>query len=363
MKNLKGLRIAFIVGTLGQGGAERQLFYIVKTLVEHGAHPQILCLTRGEFWEDRIRALGVPVTWVGQFPSRFIRLFRVIRELRRHPADIVQSQHFYTNLYAVAAARILGLGEIGAIRNDGFSEVLGNGRLLGPLSLRTPRIIAANSQQGIQNAIKLGGSAKRLFFLPNVVDTDYFKALGHRNDHKIRLLSVGRLVRQKRLDRFLFILAKVKTSAKVPVSGLIVGDGPLRSALEQQARVLGLLPDDVEFLGQVSDMRQIYRESDILVLTSDHEGTPNIILEAMASGLPVVATRVGGVPEIVRHGETGFLVEPEDEDGMVDAILTLIKNRDLRLKFGRAGREFVLVHHSLDKLPGYLQKLYELALA
>ncbi|RMG45458.1 MAG: glycosyltransferase, partial [Acidobacteria bacterium] len=124
-----------------------------------------------------------------------------------------------------------------------------------------------------------------------------------------------------------------------------------------------LTPNVVEFRGTIADTVPLYREVDIFVLTSDWEGTPNVILEAMASGLPVVATRVGGVPEIVQHGETGFLVDPEDEDGMVDAILTLIKNRDLRLKFGRAGREFVLAQHSLDKLPGYLQKLYELALA
>lgn len=362
MTNLKGLRIAFIAGTLGQGGAERQLFYMVKTLIEHGAYPRVLCLTQGEFWEEKIRALGVPVIWVGQSTSRLMRLFRIVQELRYHPVDIVQSQHFYTNLYAVAAARLLALREVGAIRNDSFSEVWANGRLLGRLSLRTPRIIAANSRQGIQNAIKLGIPAERLFFLPNVVDTGYFRPLTYRKRHQVRLLLVGRLVHQKRVDRFLTVLAKIRAIAEVPVSGLIVGDGPLRSILEQQAKALGLLPDGVEFRGQVSDMRPIYKEADILVLTSDWEGTPNVILEAMASGLPVVATKVGGVPEVVQHELTGYLVHPDDEDSMVDVLLRLIHEPSLREEMGASGRAYVEKHHSLQRLPFLLQELYEEAL-
>lgn len=362
MISLKGLRIAFIAGTLGQGGAERQLFYMVKTLLEHGAHLRILCLTKGEFWEEKLRALGVPVIWVGQSPLPLMRLIQIVRELRQQPVDIVQSQHFYTNLYAVGAARILRLREIGAIRNNGFSEVQENGRWLGLLSLRTPRIIAANSQQGIRNAIKLGVPAERLFFLPNVVDTDYFRPQGHRNSQKIRLLSVGRLVQQKRLDRFLSILAKVRVITNVPVSGLIVGDGPLRSVLEQQAGALGLLPEGVEFLGQVPDMRPVYQESDILVLTSDYEGTPNVVLEAMASGLPVVATKVGGVPEVVQDGVTGYLADPEDEDSMVEALLRLIHQPSLRAEMGALARVYVEQNHSLQKLPLRLKELYEVAL-
>jgi len=363
MKSLKGLRIAFIAGTLGQGGAERQLFYMVKALTEHGACPQVLCLTRGEFWEDKIRSLKVPVVWVGQSPSRLIRLLRILQELKRQPVDIVQSQHFYTNLYAVAAARILGLREIGAIRNDGFSEVQENGRWLGRLSLQTPRIIAANSKQGIQNAVKLGVSPKRLFFLPNVVDTNYFLPKTVRNSHQVRLLSVGRLTHQKRIDRFLNVLAKVRSVAEVPISGIIVGEGPLRPALEQQARELGLLPDGVMFLGQVSDMRPIYWEADILVLTSDHEGTPNVVLEAMSSGLPAVATKVGGVPEVVQNGLTGYLTPPDDENSMVEALLRLAHQPSLRAEMGASGRAYVEQHHSLRQLPFWLKKLYEEVLA
>lgn len=359
MTQLKDLRIAFLAGTLGQGGAERQLFYILKALKESGADPHVLCLTQGEFWEEKIQALGVPVAWVGRSPLRFIRLAQIIRELRRRAVDIVQSQHSFTNLYAVASARVLGLQEIGAIRNDAISVVRANGRLVGRLSLRAPRVLAVNAQSGMRTAVALGASAKSLIFLPNVVDTECFRPWARSSNRGyVRLLAVGRLVRQKRMDRFVRILATLRPKAKVPVSALVIGEGPLRPALEQQAKGLGLLPDGIEFRGRVSDMRPVYQEADILVLTSDYEGTPNVVLEAMASGLPVVATGVGGVPDIIQHGKNGFLVDRNDEEGAARAILRLINDRHLRRQLGICGRRAVEQNHSLDKLRELLAKLY-----
>src|SRR5213593_4389041 len=134
--DLAGMKVSFVAGTLGQGGAERQLFYMVKALVETGARPRVLCLTRGEFWEERITSLGVPVTWVGERPSRLARTRAIVAELKRERPDILQSQHFYTNLYVVAAARVLGVREIGAIRCNAAWEVSDLGDTLGRLSLR-----------------------------------------------------------------------------------------------------------------------------------------------------------------------------------------------------------------------------------
>ena len=121
-----GLRICFLAGTLGQGGAERQLYYMLEELQQAGLRVTLLCLTQGEFWERRITELGVRCVWVGQKQSRLWRLFRIFQELRQERPDIVQSQHFYTNLYAAVAGRILGLPTIGAIRSDVFGEVRDN---------------------------------------------------------------------------------------------------------------------------------------------------------------------------------------------------------------------------------------------
>ena len=225
MGDLSRLKVCFVAGTLGQGGAERQLFYILRCLRENGAAVRLLSLTSGEYWENKIRELGVPVVWVGDKPSRLARLKRIIEELRQDLPGVVQSAHFYTNLYAIVAARRLGLRDVGAIRNDAISEVRANGRILGGLSLRLPRLLAPNSRVGLRNALELGASSSRCHFLPNVVDTDRFRPVMREHRGFVTLLAVGRLVEQKRLDRFLRILAKVRSESAVPVRGLIAEIG------------------------------------------------------------------------------------------------------------------------------------------
>jgi glycosyltransferase involved in cell wall biosynthesis len=290
---LSQLRICFLAGTLGQGGAERQLFYSLRALRQCGAVPRVLCLAQNEFWEERIRNLGVPVTCVGQMQSKLKRLFRILVELRKQPPKIFQSQHFYTNAYVAAGARALRLCGIGALRCDGLSEVQESGLIGGWLSLHTPRVIVANSRSAIQYALGNGVRPDRIHFLPNVVDTTHFCPGSMRREQGMTLLNAGRLAPQKRVDLFIDLLARIRSKAAAPVRGIIVGDGPLRKSLEERAAGLGLMPPVLEFRGAVSDLAEVYRQSDIFVLTSDFEGTPNVLLEASGSGLPIVTTRTG----------------------------------------------------------------------
>jgi glycosyltransferase involved in cell wall biosynthesis len=326
----------------------------------------LLSLDQGEFWEEQIKGLGVRVTCVGDGASRLERLFRIVKALRIDPPDLLQSQHFYANAYVSMAAWFLRARAIGAMRSNGRAEVSESGVLGGWLNLHLPPIIAANSQGAIRYAVGQGVPASRLYFLPNVVDTERFKPSGALSEQPLTLVAVGRLVKVKRLDRFISILARLRTDFHLNVRGLIVGPGcqneDLRAELENQARNLGLFPDFLQFLGGVSDVRSVYQQAGVCVLTSDFEGTPNVLLEAMASGLPVVATNVGGVPGIVQSGQTGFLCEPDDLDGLVAALVKLVKNSELRMQMGRRARAFVEQNHSLQRLPVYLSDLYELAL-
>jgi glycosyltransferase involved in cell wall biosynthesis len=211
----------------------------------------------------------------------------------------------------------------------------------------------------MHRAVALGVRAENLHFLPNVVDIDHFKPACRQQESKqVTLITVGRLVREKRVDRFLKVLSQLRQLSKKPVKGVIVGGGPLKSRLEQQAVELGLSPGAVELIEPVQDTGPIYRQADVLVLTSDFEGTPNVVLEAMASGLPVVATRVGGVPEVVSHGETGYLTDPGDERSMTDALLGLINSPNLRAELGNRAHDYVRANHSLTRLPRLLSELY-----
>lgn len=366
MVDLEGLRLCFLAGTLGQGGAERQLFYVLSALRDSGAELDVLSLTRGEAWEESFRAAGFPATWVGGSPFKARRLARIIAELRERPADIVQSQHFFANLYVAAAARAVGGREVGAMRSDGISE-LATGRVQGRLNIRAPRLIAANSNSAIGNVVALGYPAAKFHLLPNTVDTAQFKPSTARQPGPVRLLSVGRLVRAKRFDRLLAALARVRSESCNGATGVIVGSGreieDRGPELRRQAAELGLLADGLEFRGAVAAMPRVYGEADVLVLTSDYEGTPNVVLEAMASGLPVVSTRVGDVPGIVQDGETGYLVDPNDEDSLVEALLRLMGNESLRIEMGLRARRWVEDHRSPGQLPKLLAELYGRALA
>src|SRR5438046_2573481 len=104
MRDLSRMKICFLAGTLEHGGAERQLLYMLQALCQGGSRPRLLCLDRGEFWEDAVKDLGVSLTWVGQQTSRLRRLLRIVKTLRADRPDVLQSQHFFANAYASVAA-------------------------------------------------------------------------------------------------------------------------------------------------------------------------------------------------------------------------------------------------------------------
>ncbi len=365
MRDLSTLKIAILAGTLGQGGAERQLFYIAKTLREGGADLRLLTLSRGEFWEAKLESLGIPVTWVGQPASKAGRLRRIVSELSRHSRDVVQSQHFYTNLYSAVAGRLSGAAEIGAIRGTVEREMFGAGRLYGRLCLRLPRLMASNSRAAIRRAVALGVPDGRLRLLQNVVDTEHFRPVppGLRAVTPARVLAAGRLAAPKRFDLLVEAIAALSGPGGPRPVATLAGSGPLQPELESQAAGLGLSGRRFEIRPGVDDMADLYQGADVFVLPSDAEGMPNVVLEAMASGLPVVASRVGGVEEMVRHGENGLLFERGSLSGLVAALGDLLANRDLRLRLGAQARRDVVAAASLPRLRKDLENLYARAVA
>jgi glycosyltransferase involved in cell wall biosynthesis len=360
--DLAKIRVCFVAGTLGQGGAERQLFYMLKTLRQAGANPELLCLTEGEYWQEPIRALGVPIATVGQKASRAARLSEVAKACRALRPQIVQSQHFYTNLYATLAARSCGARDIGAIRANGIQEVLDNGRWLGWMSLHWPRTIAANSRAAVEFAVKQRKTAEQVFYLPNVIDSRLFAAPTRQPQATLQFLTIGRLEEQKRIDRLLRLLAQARRQMRQPFQLTIAGDGSLRQSLQRQAAELGL-ESNVEFCGIVTDTAPFYRAADIFLLTSDYEGTPNVVMEAMAAGLPVICTNVGGVPEIMQHEVTGLMFEPENEADFLDVLLTLSNDPAQRERLGNAASRHIETNFSLARLTSSLAALYERALS
>jgi glycosyltransferase involved in cell wall biosynthesis len=142
----------------------------------------------------------------------------------------------------------------------------------------------------------------------------------------------------------------------------MVGDGPDRDAVERRAHQLGIVRDSL-FLGYQEEVASYYAAFDALILPSANEGTPVSAIEALAGGRPVVATRVGGVPDVVRDGIDGFLVEPGDVDAMAERLSTLAADPPLRHRMGEAGRASVHERYSVGRLLDDIDALYRHLLA
>ena len=323
---------------------------MLKALQNEGITPRVLSLTRGEVFEQEILDLGIQVDYVGSSNNQFARLKDIIFNLRRQPVDAIQSVHFYTNIYAALAGKTLGVSSFGAIRSDLNNELSSN-PIFGRWHLRMPRRLIVNSQLAIDRAAAKGIDRSKLHLLRNAVVEDS-EASKSRSTSRVTLLFAGRLVSQKRPERFIALAAELKVLCPgKEVNFLIAGDGPLRDFLEKLAEEKGMTSGEIQFLGEQENMSGLYKEADILVLTSENEGTPNVILEAMANGMAVVATKVGGVPEILNR-DCGIIVDPNQFSELVQAVYSLIVDREKRERMGGSGREFVRRNHSI----GYLQK-------
>ena len=212
--------------------------------------------------------------------------------------------------------------------------------------------------------IRLGCPADRVIVHRLAVDLDQLTVAPRQPDDVLKIISVARLVEKKGIEFGLRAVAEV-LRRNIPVRYTIVGDGPLRERLETLSRELGIAPM-VRFTGPVphASVARMLHDADVLLAPSveapdgDVEGTPVAILEASASGIPVVATRHAGIPEIVTDGESGFLAEERDVDGLAGYIARLSESAALRERMGNAGKAIVAEKHDMRRLNVELLALY-----
>jgi glycosyltransferase involved in cell wall biosynthesis len=357
------LRVALVAGLVGERGAEKQLVYMARALDDAGVDVRIYSLKKEVgFYAPLLSSRGLEPVWVGKSRRPLLRLAALSAELRRYGPDFVQATHFYTNLYATIAGRLAGSIAIGCSRNDVFSEMKDCGRW-GRWLLRMPSVLLVNSQAAKRNAESLHLNPDNIHVIGNVIDLQDFDARQTRPAPSLAApgqlvaLAVGRLFTQKRFDRFLIALARARATAP-DLKGVIVGDGPEWPALESQAKALGLGPANLTFLGRRTDVPALLGHADMLVLSSDHEGFPNVVLEAMAARLPVITTPAGEADLVVQHDETGYVVPFDDTEQMAARMARLADSPVLRRQLGEAGRHRVEQHYSYDNLANRLLSIY-----
>jgi glycosyltransferase involved in cell wall biosynthesis len=365
-KQSNPLKVALIAGTLGLGGAEKQLFLMARALQMKGAVPAIFTLTRGEPYEQKLREHHISVEYVGNSPNRLTRLFAIRKAIARFKPHIIQSGHFYTNLYTVIAAYFCKAVGIGSVRNDVYLEQAANG-FLGAPSLHLPQALIVNSWNAGQNAIQLGVRRDRIHILENVVDLTEFDRMIAQSKHLLfkddncLVMVVARLSPEKRLERFVMALSVAREKAlSLNIKGVIVGEGLEMDCIKRIAQANGFDESTLCFLGRRDDIPALLKQAKFLVLTSDHEGFPNVLLEAMAAGLPVISTPAGDAPRIVEDGRTGFIVNFDDITGLAEKIILLASSPKLRKSMGDAGRRRVEQFYASPDLAERLLKIYAL---
>ncbi|HXY29789.1 MAG TPA: glycosyltransferase [Gemmatimonadaceae bacterium] len=354
---MSSLRVAFVAGTLGQGGAEKQLVYMATALHRAGVDVRIFSLTRGEFYEGALRTAGLEPTWIGRTslpPARIGILAAAMAPSRPH---IIQSGHFYANGYVALTAPLVGAMSIGAVRNDAHFDVGANGRW-GRWLLRAPETLICNSETAKRNAEELGRSSADMRVVSNVIDLAELPRPAERaSSDPVVVITTCRLVAQKRVDRLLHAVGAVRR-AGMEIELRIAGEGPERPALERLAGELHLPPDVVRFLGRRDDVASELRRASIFALTSDHEGFPNVVLEAMAAGLPVVTTDAGDAGVAVVDDETGYVVRVGDDGALLERLTRLVRSPELRRTMGQAGRLRVERMYGLETLSATLLETY-----
>jgi glycosyltransferase involved in cell wall biosynthesis len=171
------------------------------------------------------------------------------------------------------------------------------------------------------------------------------------------LLYIGSLSPEKRLDRLFRIVKQVQCS--LPTLKLwIVGDGPLRPKLEKDVVSLGIA-ENVQFWGLQEDVGRYITAANLLLLTSDTEGLPGVVLEAGILGLPALSTRVGGTEECIRHGETGMLFDPDCENEFAQAVTLLLQDSSQRREMGQRAQAFIESRFSMSRIADQYTKFYE----
>jgi glycosyltransferase involved in cell wall biosynthesis len=206
---------------------------------------------------------------------------------------------------------------------------------------------------------------ERIIHIPNGVDVKEFECKRSRADilrelalssNKVLVSLIGRLVWEKGVNIFLEAACELCKHRR-DIHFLVVGDGPLKGPLEKQAWNLGL-SKMCSFAGFRSDIADILKATDILALPSFVEGLPMIILEAMASKIPVVASTVGGIPEMIQEGKNGFLIPPNDSEALARNLLMLVSDKALRRSVGEAAKKHVIESFTETEMIHRTQRMY-----
>jgi len=385
------VRILRLIARLNMGGPALHVAYLTRGLDQRGYETTLAAgsLARGESSMAFVaEELGVQVHAVPQLhrevspvldPISVARIARLIREVRPH---ILHTHTAKAGAVGRTAAVLAGEARPPIVVHTFHGHVLRGyfdpartavyREVERSLARVTTRLVAV-SPEVRDDLVELGvAPADRFSVIRLGIDLDRRIVEGTSEGSELRGVFglpeeafvvgwIGRMTTIKHLPDVLAAVARLRERG-VDARLCLVGDGPDREAVEKQAHELGIARSTL-FLGYQRDIAPYYRLFDVLLLPSGNEGTPVVAIESLAAGTPVVATRVGGVPDVVSDGVDGLLARVGDVDGLVDALERLAHDPALREEMGRAGRERTLPRYRVERLVDDVDELYRELLA
>lgn len=361
------LKVLQLIPTLDQAGAEKQMVLLSRGLPRDRFQVEAAALTRSGPLEADLTAAGVPVASINKrFKADPLALRRLTRFIRDGKFDVVQTWLFAANAYGRVAAKRAGVPVI--VANE-MAVDLWKGRTERAVDRRLATVsdrLVGNSLAVVDFYRRLGVPEDRLEMIHSGIEIDGSEPVADREGVRAELgfpadapliLFAGRLAPQKRVGDLLRTLDLVQI-VQPDMRAAIVGDGPLRAELEQTARDYDLT-ERTRFLGHRDDVPRLMAAADLVILTSEYEGLPNVLMEAMSLRKPVVATAAPGTTELVVDGETGVLAPVGDIPALARATRDLIRDPERARKLGEAGRRRVETEFSADAMIARFAELYE----
>jgi len=356
------VRVLHVIPNFGPGGAERLLVNLLEEFDRERFQVAAVSLypETGTILEREIREKGLEVYYFNKHKGPDLRMIRELWHIFRDFRPDVVHTHRYVLRYTLLPAFFCHIPvQVHTVHNVAQKEVDRVGKFVHWLAFRWAGVVPVSISQEVAVTVRnLYGKNIETPVIYNGIPTGRFFAYSNRKDenNNIILLHVGRFSPQKNHKLLIEAFALVvKECSKLRL--WLVGDGELKSDIEKLVVQKGL-QSYVSFLGIRADVAELLGQCDIFVLPSDWEGVPLTILEAMAAGKPVIATAVGGVPELVKDGETGILIPPQDPQALVQAILKLATNSELGEQMGQTGQKRAQEQFDISRTAREYESLY-----
>jgi glycosyltransferase involved in cell wall biosynthesis len=367
------LRVLHLVDSLNIGGTENQMAGVALRMQQKGDRITVGCLRAEGPLLQVLQRAGIPVVEFRK--EKTLLSVNGVRQLLHLMAflggrfDVVHAHDLWSTLLGVPAARLARVPVIISSR-----RYLADLEWYTPLRNRVVRFlytlstrVLVNSQAVRQQLVTRDQVApEKVRVVYNAVDVERFTGLWRRKNtllpmvaERSRVVAVlANMYSRVKGHDCLISAARIVCQSEPDVVFLLIGDGPERPRLEAQTRDAGL-EKNIVFIGQRTDIPELLACCDLSVLPSDNEAFPNALVESMSSGLPVVATAVGGSKEIIENEVTGLLVPPGKPQELATAVLRLLRDPKLAKRLARAGRKDVQKRFSFDRLMAELDHLYK----